>query len=186
MESSVSSGQSLSRVRLFVIPWTAAFQASLSITNSLSLLKVRSIESVMTSNHVILSCSLLVLPSVFPSIRVFSNESVLRIRWPKYQSFSFSISPSNKYTGFLQNRLVGSPCSPRNFPESFPAPQFNSILYLYCYFFLQCTSKQYRFFIDQFNTYYRILKEKIKLYNKEIVKIIRFLCFIVRFKGQGL
>ena len=78
-------------------PWTAAHQASLSITNSWSLLKLTSIESVMPSNHIILCRPLLLLPSVFPSIRVFSNESVLRIRWPKFRSFSFSISPSNEY-----------------------------------------------------------------------------------------
>ena len=88
-----SSVQSLSHVRLFATPWNAAGQASLSITNSQSLLKLMSIESGMPSNHLILCCTLLV-PSIFPSIRVFSNESVLHIRWPKYWSFSFSISPS--------------------------------------------------------------------------------------------
>ena len=88
--------QSLSRVRLSATPWTAARQASLSITNSRSLLKLMSIESVMPSSRLIL-CRPLLLPSVFPSIRVFSNESVLHIRWPKYWSFSFSISPSNEY-----------------------------------------------------------------------------------------
>ena len=92
----VSSVQSLSRVWLFVTPWTAARQASLSITNSQSLLKLMSIELVMLSNYLILCHPLLFLPSVFPSIRVFSNESVLHIRWPKYWSFSFSISPSNE------------------------------------------------------------------------------------------
>ena len=85
--------QSLSRVRLFATRWTAARQASLSITYSQSLLKLMSIESVMPSNHLILCRPLLLLPSIFPSIRVFSNESALRIRWPKYSSFSFSISP---------------------------------------------------------------------------------------------
>jgi len=103
----VSLVQSLSHARLFVIPWTAAHQASLSITNSQSLLKLMSIESVMPSNHLILCCPLLLLPSIFPSIRVFSNESVLRIRWPKYWSFSFSISPSNKYSGLISFR---TPC----------------------------------------------------------------------------
>ena len=93
-----SSVQSLSHVLLFAIPWTAACQASLSITNSWSLLKFMSIESVMPSNHLILCSPLLLLPSVFPSIRVFSSESVLHIRWPKYWSFSFSISPSNEYS----------------------------------------------------------------------------------------
>ena len=94
-----SSFQSLSRVRLFVIPWTAACQASLSITNSQSPLKPISIESVMTSKHLILCCPLLLLTSIFPSIRVFSNESALRMRWPKYWSFSFNISPSNEHPG---------------------------------------------------------------------------------------
>ena len=96
-----SSVQLISRVRLFVTAWTAARQASLSITNSRSLLKVMSIELVMPFNHLILSCPLLLPPSIFPSIRVFFNESVLRIRWPKYWSFSFSISPSNEYSGLI-------------------------------------------------------------------------------------
>ena len=100
-----SSVQSLSHVLLFVTPWTTACQASLSITNSQSLLKLMSIESVMPSNHFILSCPLLLLPSIFPSIRVFSNESVLPIRWPKYRSFSFSISPSNEYSGLISFRM---------------------------------------------------------------------------------
>ena len=88
-----------------VNPWTAAHQASLSITNSQSLLKLMSIASVMPSNHLILCCSLLFLPSIFPSNRVFSNELVLRIRWPKYWSFSFSISPSNEYSGLISFRM---------------------------------------------------------------------------------
>ena len=100
-----SSIQSLSRVRLFATPWTAARQASLSITNSRSLLKLMSIESVMPSNHLILCRPLLLLPSIFPSIRVFSNESAPRIRWPKYWSFSFSISPSNEYSGLVSFRM---------------------------------------------------------------------------------
>ena len=90
----------LCRVRLFATPWTAAHQASLSITNSWSLLKLMSIESVMPSHHLILCHPLLLLPSIFP-IKVFSNESVLPIRWPKYCSFSFSISPSNEYSGLI-------------------------------------------------------------------------------------
>ena len=94
--SSVSSVQSLSCVLLFATPWTTARQASLSITNSQSLLKFMSIESMMPSNHLILCCPLLLPPSIFPSIRVFSNESVLHIRWPKYWNFSFNISPSNQ------------------------------------------------------------------------------------------
>ena len=94
-----------SHVQLFVIPWTAAHQVSLSITNSQSLLKFMSIESVMPSNHLTLCYPLLLLPSIFPSIRVFSNESVLHIRWPKYRSFSFSISPSNEYSGLISFRI---------------------------------------------------------------------------------
>ena len=103
MVGAYSSVQSLNRVRLVVTPWTAACQASLSITNSRSLLKLMSIESVMPSNHLIL-CSLL-LPSIFPSIKVFSNESVLCIKWPKYWNFSFSISPSNEYSGLISFRI---------------------------------------------------------------------------------
>ena len=100
----LSSIQSLSCVRLFATPWTAAHQASLSITNSQSPPKPMSIESVMPSNHLILCCPLL-LPSIFPSIRVFSNESALGIRWPKYWSFSFSISPSNEHPGLISFRM---------------------------------------------------------------------------------
>ena len=88
-----------------VIPWTAAHRASLSITNSLSLLKLMSIESVMPSNHLILCCPLLLQSSIFPSMRVFSNESALHIRCPKYWSFSFNISPSNEYSGFISFRM---------------------------------------------------------------------------------
>ena len=98
----LSSVQLLSRVRLFATPWTAA---SLSITNSQSLPKLMSIESVMPSNHLILCHPLLLLPSIFPSIGVFSNESALRIRWPKYLSFSLSISPSNEYSGLISFRI---------------------------------------------------------------------------------
>ena len=97
--------QSLSCVWLFVTPWTAARQASLSITNSWSLLKLMSIASVMPSTHLILCCPLLLLPSIFPSIRVFSNESALHIRWPKYGSFSFNISPSNEHLGLVSFRM---------------------------------------------------------------------------------
>ena len=99
--SILSSVQSLSHVRLFATPWTAACQASLSITNSWSLLKLMSFESVMPSNHLTLCCPLLLPPSIFPSIRVFLSESVLLIRWPKHWSFSFSISPSNEYSGLI-------------------------------------------------------------------------------------
>ena len=101
----MSSAQSLSRVWLFVTPWTATHQASLSITNSWSLLKFMLIESVMPSNHFILCCPLLLLPSIFLSIRAFSNESALRIRWPKYWSFSFGISFSNEYSGLISFRI---------------------------------------------------------------------------------
>ena len=97
--------QLLSRVRLFVTPWTAAHQASLPITNSWSLLKLISIELVMRSNHLILCHPLLLLPSVFPSIKVSSNESVLCIRWPKYWSFSFNISPPNEDSGLISFRI---------------------------------------------------------------------------------
>ena len=107
---SLSSVQSPSCVRLFVwlfaTPWIAACQASLSITNSRSLLKLMSIELVMPFSHFILCCPLLLLPSIFPSIRVFSNESMLRMRWPKYWSFSFSISPSNEHPGLFSFRMV--------------------------------------------------------------------------------
>ena len=100
-----SSVQSLSRVWLFVTPWTTAHQASLSITNSQSLPKLMSIELMMPSYHLILCCPLLLLPSIFLSIKVFSNESVLCIRWPKYRSFSFNISPSNEYSGLISFRM---------------------------------------------------------------------------------
>ena len=99
-------------------------------TNSRSLLKLMSIESVIPSNHLILCHPLLLLPSIFPSIRVFSNELVLHIRWPKYWSFRFSISPSSEYSGLIDfpyDWLAGSPCSPRNSQDSSPTPQFKSI-----------------------------------------------------------
>ena len=104
-QTEVSSVQLLSHVQLFETPWTTARQVSLSITNSQSLLKVMSIESVMPSNHLVLCRPLLLPPSIFPSIRVFSSESVLCIRWPKYWSFSFSISPSNEYSGLISFRI---------------------------------------------------------------------------------
>ena len=104
-DSQISSLQSLSHVQLFVTSWTAACQVSLSITNSLNLLKPMSIKMVMPSNHLILCHPLLRLPSIFPSIRVFSNESVLHLRWPKYWSFSFSIRPSNEYSGLISLRI---------------------------------------------------------------------------------
>ena len=122
--------QSLSHVQLFATPWTAARQTSLSFTVSLNLLKLTSIESVTPSNQLILCHPLLLLPSVFPSIRVFSHELALHIRWPKYWRFSFSISPSNEYSGLISFRmdsLLSAPCSPRAPQESFPTPQFKSI-----------------------------------------------------------
>ena len=99
------SSVQLSPLWLFATPWTAVHQASLSITNSWNLFKLMSIESVMPSNHLILCCPLLLLPSIFPNIKVFSNESVLHIRWTKYWSFSFSISPSNEYLGLISFRM---------------------------------------------------------------------------------
>ena len=125
----IISVQSLSHVQLFVTPWTAACQASLSIINSWSLLKLMSIESVMSSSHLILCHPLLHLPLIFPRIRVFSGESVLCIRWPKYWSCSFRISPSKEYSGLIsfRNDLVGSPCSPGDSQESSPTSQFKSI-----------------------------------------------------------
>ena len=105
MTGEFSSLQSLSRVRLFVTPWTAARQTSLSITNSWTLLKLMPIESVMPSNHPILCHPLLLLPSIFPSTKVFSNKSVLQIRWPKYWSFRFSISPFSEYSGPISFRM---------------------------------------------------------------------------------
>ena len=105
MQDQFSSVQSLSCVQSFATPWTAARQASLSITNSRSLPKLMPIELVMPSTHLILYRPLLLLPSIFPSIRVFANESALRMRWPKYWSFSFSISPSNEHLGLISFRM---------------------------------------------------------------------------------
>ena len=104
-KGTLSLVQLLSSVQLFVTPWRAAHQASLSIINCQSLLKLMSIESVMPSNHLTLCHPLRLLPSTFPSIRVFSNESVIHIRWPKYWSFSFSISTSNEYSGLISFRM---------------------------------------------------------------------------------
>ena len=124
----VSSVQLLSHVWLSATPWTAACQASLSITNSQSLLKLMAIESVMPSNHPILCRPLRLPPSIFLSIRVFSNESVLHIRWPKYWSFNFSIIHSNEYSGLISFRIDWLDLlSPRDFQESSPTSQFKSI-----------------------------------------------------------
>ena len=122
------SVQLFSRVQLFVTPWTAAHQASLSITISWSLLKLMSIKSVMPSNTLIFCHPLLLLPLIFPSIRVFSNESALCIRWLKYWSFSFSISLFNDYSGLISFRLTGLiSLQPRDSQESSPKPQFKNI-----------------------------------------------------------
>ena len=125
----IISVQSLSRAPLFATPWNAAHQASLSITNSQSLLKLMSVESVMPSDHLILCHPLLLPPSVFPNIRVFSSESVLRIRWTKDWSFQLQHQSFQKIfrTDLLQDGLVGSPCGPRDSQESSPTPQFKSI-----------------------------------------------------------
>ena len=123
-----SSLQLLSCFRLFVIPWTSAYQASLSINNPQSMLKLMFIKLVMLSNHLILCCPLLLSPSIFPSIRVFSSESALCIRWPKYWSFSFNMSFQWIFkTDFLQYWLVWFPCSPRDSRGSSLVPQFKSI-----------------------------------------------------------
>ena len=125
--SSISAVQLLSRVQLFATPWAAAGQASLSITNSQSLPKPMSIESMMPSNHLILCHPLLFLPLIFPSIRVFSNESIL-IRWPKYWSFSFNISPSKEYSGLISFRMDWLDLlAVQGTLKSLPTPQFKSI-----------------------------------------------------------
>ena len=120
--------QLLSHVQLFATPWTAACQASLFITNSWSFLKLMSIESVMPSNHLILRCPLFLLPSIFPSIGVFSNESVLHIRWTKYWSFSFNISPSNEYSELISFRMdLLDLLAVQGTQESSPKLQFQSM-----------------------------------------------------------
>ena len=140
-----SSVQLLSRVRLFATPWTAARQASLSIANSQSLLKLMSIESVMPSNHLILCCALL-LPSIFPSIRVFSNKSVLCLRWPKYWSFSFTLSPSNEYSGLISFiGLVGSLCSPRSLKSLLQHHSSKASVLQHSAFFIVQLSSYYNF-----------------------------------------
>ena len=123
-----SSVQSVNQLWRFATPWTAACQDSLSIIISWSLLRLMSIESVMPFSHLILCCPLLLMLSVFHSIMVFSKESVLHIRWPKYWSFSFSINHSNEYSGLISFRMdCWPPCSPRDSQESSPTPQFKSI-----------------------------------------------------------
>ena len=128
---SIFSSVQFSHSVQFETPWTAARQATLSITNSQSLLKLMSVESVMPSNHLIPCCPLLLLPSIFPSIRVFSNESVLHIRWLKYWSFSFNTSLSNEYLGLISFRMEWLDVlerSPRDPQESSPTSQFKSII----------------------------------------------------------
>ena len=125
--TTISSVQSFSCVCLFETPWTAPHQASVSVISSQSLLKLMSTELVMQSNHLILCRPLLLLSPIPPSIRVFSNESTLCMRWPKYWSFSFSSFLPKKSQDLLQSGLVGSPCSPRDSQESSPTAQFKSI-----------------------------------------------------------
>ena len=121
-----SSVQSLSHVQLLVTPWTAARQASLSVANCKSSLKLMSMESVIPSNHLILFCPLILLPSIFPSVRVFSNELALHIRWPKY--WSFSISPSNEYSGLISCMIdLLDLLAVQGTLKSSPTPQFKSI-----------------------------------------------------------
>ena len=139
-----SSVQLLSCVQLFATPWTAASQGSLSITNSRSLLKLMSIESVMPSSHLILCCLLLLLLSIFPSVRVFSSESVLCIRWLKYWSFSFSISSSNKYSGLISFRIDWLDLlAVQVILESSPAPQAKASILWYLAFFMVQLSHLY-------------------------------------------
>ena len=133
----LGSVQLLSHVQIFATPWTAAYQASLSITNTQNLFRLMSIESVMLSSRLIFH-PLLLLPSIFPSIRIFSSESVL-FRWPKYWIFSFSINASNEYSGLISSRMnwFGYHCSARDSQESSPTPQFKainflSLIFLYC------------------------------------------------------
>ena len=129
LSHNLSFVQSLSQLQLFVTPWNIALQGSLSFTISWSLLKLMFIELVMPSNHLVLCHPILLLPSIFPSIRVLCNELALHIRWPNYWRFSFSISPSDKYSGLISFRTdwFWSPCSPRDSLESSLTPQFKTI-----------------------------------------------------------
>ena len=141
MNHFLSSDQLLSCVWLFVTPWTVACQASLSNTNSWGLLKLMSIELVTQSNHLILCHPLLLPPSIFPSIRVFSNESVLCIRWPKYWSFSFSISPSNEYSGLIPSGLTGL-ISLQSKTIFYISLQSKTVFYIWWIFFFHSLSLQ--------------------------------------------
>ena len=163
-----SSGQSLSLAQLFATPWTAACQAYLSITNSQSLLKLMSIELVMPSNHLILCCPLLLLPSIFPSIRVFSNESALRIRWPKYWNFSFNISPSNEHPGLISFRmdwldLLAAQGTLKSLPQ-----HHNSKASIFCHS---------AFFIDQLSHPYTTTGKTIALTRRTFVGKVMSLLF---------
>ena len=134
----ICSVQLLSHVWLFATPWTSTPKSSLSITNSRSPLKLKSISSVMAPNHLILCCPLLGPPSTFPSIRVFSNESVLHIRWPKYQSFSYSISPFNEYSGLISFRMdwlyhLGSPRDSQESSPTLLSKSINSLVLSFLY-----------------------------------------------------
>ena len=138
----VTSVQLLGHIQLFATPWTAACQTSLSITNSQSLLKLMSIESMMPSNHLILCHPLLLLSSIFPSIRVFSNESVLCIRWPKYWNFRFNISPSNEHSGLISFRMDWLNLLAVQGTLKSPLPHHNSkasILQRSAFFLVQCS-----------------------------------------------
>ena len=144
------SVQSLSRVRLFSTPRTAAHQASMSITNSWSSPKFMSTESVMPSSHLILCRPLLLLPSIPPSIRVFSDKSTLHMRWQKYWSFSFNVSPSNEHSELISfYRLVGSPCSPRGSQESSNTTFKASILRRSAFFTVQLSHPQKNHSLDK-------------------------------------
>ena len=148
ISGSFSLVQLLSHVRLFVTPWTTECQASLSISNSWSPPKSMSIESVMPSNHLILCHPLLLLPAIFPNIRVFSNESALRIRWPKYWSFSFNISPTNEQPGLISFRMdrldtLAVQGTLKKTQESSPTPQFKSIILQHSAFFTVQLSHPY-------------------------------------------
>ena len=157
-----SSVQSLSHVWLFVTPWSAAHQASLSITNSRSLLKLMFITLVMPFNHLILSCPLLLLPSVFPNIRVFSSESTILIRWPKYWSFSFNISPSNEHSGLISFRMDWFDLlAVQGTLESSPAPQFKS----HQFFWIESSA----FFMVQLSHPYMTIGKTIALTRRTFV-----------------
>ena len=167
-----SSVQSLSHVWLFATPWAVVRQTSLSITNSWSAPKPMSIESVMPSNHLTLGRRLLVLPSIFPSIRVFSNESALHIRWPKYWSFSFNISPSSEHPGLISvyDELVGSPCSPRDSQESSLWGSFVNIPIIFLWVFIN----DYMILHIQF-CFFFVKKKLIPFYNNLLILLQAYL-----------